>query len=50
MKVAERSRVVLGHELMSGASTILDDNQIFDRALQAVIGNLRHMREQSKPA
>lgn len=49
MKVAERNRAQLGEQLLSGATTALDDNQIFDKALQAVIGNLRHMREQSMP-
>jgi hypothetical protein len=49
MKVAERSRAELGEQLVSGNTTALDDNQIFDKALQAVIGNLRHMREQSMP-
>jgi len=47
MKVAERSRRQLGTELQSGAATMLDEAEIFDKALQAVIGNLRHMRERS---
>jgi len=50
MKVAERSRVDLGKELISGKTAVLDDNQIFDKALQAVIGNLREMRQQPTPA
>lgn len=49
MKVAERSRADLGNELKSGSTCVLDDSQIFDKALQAVIGNLRHMREQAAP-
>lgn len=50
MKVAERNRAELGKELLAGSTTILDDNQIFDKALQAVIGNLREMRQQPIPA
>lgn len=50
MKVAERNRAELGKELLAGSTTILDDNQIFDKALQAVIGNLREMRQQPTPA
>jgi Protein of unknown function (DUF1631) len=47
MKVAERSRDELAQELMDSKTTLLDDAEIFDKALQAVIGNLRHMRDQS---
>jgi hypothetical protein len=47
MKVAERSRAELGRELLEGKTTLLDEAEIFDKALQAVIGNLRQMREQS---
>jgi len=47
MKVAERSRHELAQELMDAKTTLLDDAEIFDKALQAVIGNLRHMREQN---
>ena len=46
MKVAERSRAELARELMEAKTTLLDDAEIFDKALQAVIGNLRHMRDQ----
>ena len=46
MKVAERSRAALAQELMEAKTTLLDDAEIFDKALQAVIGNLRHMRDQ----
>jgi len=28
---------------------LLDEAEIFDKALQAVIGNLRHMRDQNPP-
>ncbi|MGE0622722.1 MAG: DUF1631 domain-containing protein [Pseudomonadales bacterium] len=43
MKVAERSRRGLAVELKHGNLTILAESQVFDRALQAVIGNLRQM-------
>ena len=49
MKVAERSRAEIARELMDAKTTLLDDTEIFDKALQAVIGNLRHMRNQSPP-
>ena len=44
MKVAEQSGLNLAAELQRGSLNILDDSQIFDRALQVVIGNLRRMR------
>lgn len=47
MKVAERSRAELGQELLEARTTMLDEAEIFDKALQAVIGNLRHMRDQN---
>jgi hypothetical protein len=50
MKVADRTRAELGKELLASSTTVLDDNQIFDKALQAVIGNLREMRQQTTPA
>ncbi len=43
MKVAERSRRGLAVELKRKTLTILAESQVFDRALQAVIGNLRQM-------
>lgn len=43
MKVAERSRRGLAVELKRESLTILEESQVFDRALQAVIGNLRQM-------
>ena len=43
MKVAERSRRGLAVELKRETLTILEESQVFDRALQAVIGNLRQM-------
>jgi hypothetical protein len=44
MKVAERSHRGLAADLQTGRMTILDESQVFDRALQAVIGNLREMQ------
>ena len=49
MKVAERSRRGLAVELKRKSLTILAESQVFDRALQAVIGNLRQMHR-SGPA
>jgi len=43
MKVAERSRRGLAVELKRKTLNILEESQVFDRALQAVIGNLRQM-------
>lgn len=43
MKVAERSRRGLAVELKRNTLNILEESQVFDRALQAVIGNLRQM-------
>ena len=43
MKVAERTRMGLAVDLKRGALTVLHESQVFDRALQAVIGNLRQM-------
>ena len=43
MKVAERSRQGLAIELKRKTLSILEESQVFDRALQAVIGNLRQM-------
>ncbi len=42
MKVAEETRVSLANSLKSGRLHILDDGMLFDRALEAVIGNLRN--------
>ena len=47
MKVAERNRMALAVELKRQTLAVLDESQVFDRALQAVIGNLRQM--QRKP-
>ena len=43
MKVVEKSRIGLANELKRKALTVLQESQVFDRALQAVIGNLRQM-------
>ena len=43
MKVAENSLLGLAAGLDAGTLTILAESQVFDRALQAVIGNLRQM-------
>jgi len=44
MKVAEKSRQELAVALQQGRFSILDDGMLFDRALESVIGNLRHSR------
>jgi len=47
MKVAEESRESLAIALQNKRLTILDDGMLFDRALEAVIGNLRDQRSLS---
>ena len=49
MKVLEKSRMGLAVELKRKALTILEESQVFDRALQAVIGNLRQMHRDPSP-
>jgi len=44
MKVAEESRETLALALQQKRLSILDDGMLFDRALEAVIGNLREKR------
>jgi hypothetical protein len=44
VKVAEETRMTLALALKSGRLHILDDGMLFDRALEAVIGNLRQGR------
>lgn len=44
MKVAEETRMSLAMALKSGRLQVLDDGMLFDRALEAVIGNLRANR------
>ncbi|MDZ7670848.1 MAG: DUF1631 domain-containing protein [Gammaproteobacteria bacterium] len=46
MKVAEKSRMELARELQDDRLVMLNDSQVFDRALQAVIGNLRQIQSQ----
>ena len=48
MKVAERTRMALAVELKRKSIIILDESQVFDRALEAVIGNLRQLHRQPK--
>ncbi len=45
MKVADKSRMALARDLQDERLVLLDDSQVFDRALQAVIGNLRQMQK-----
>jgi len=47
MKVAERNRMALAVELKRKTIVILDESQVFDRALEAVIGNLRQLHRQT---
>lgn len=47
MKVADYGRMELARRLEAKELTLLDESEVFDRALQAVVGNLRNM--QSKP-
>jgi hypothetical protein len=46
MKVAEKTRMELARELQDDKLVMLNDSQVFDRALQAVIGNLRQVQAQ----
>jgi hypothetical protein len=48
MKVAEKSRMALARDLQDDRLLILNDAQVFDRALQAVIGNLRQIQGESR--
>ncbi len=43
LKVAERTRMALAVELKRKSIVILDESQVFERALEAVIGNLRQL-------
>lgn len=47
MKVTEKTRMELARELQDERLVVLDDSQVFDRALQAVIGNLRQIQNQA---
>ena len=44
MKVLERTRLQLAHLLRNKRLKSIDESQVFDRALQNVIGNLRQMQ------
>ncbi|MFF7706026.1 DUF1631 family protein [Pseudomonas sp. NPDC007930] len=44
MKVLERSRAALAQALKDGSLRLLDDNLLFDRALDAVVGKLRSLK------
>lgn len=44
MKVAEFSRLELTRHHAQGLIRLLNDNQLFDRALESVIGNLRQLQ------
>jgi hypothetical protein len=46
-KMADLERGHLIHDLKEGKTAILDDNILFDRALESVISNLRDMRTSS---
>ena len=48
MKVAEKSRMELARDLQDDRLVVLNDSQVFDRALQAVIGNLRQIQSQGQ--
>ncbi len=50
MKVLEKSKLGLAAALRDKRLTILEEAQVFDRALQAVIGNLRTMQRTPQPA
>ena len=47
MKVAERTRHQMASEIERGELTVLEDSEVFDKALEAVIGNLRQLRASS---
>lgn len=49
MKVAERTRMGLACDLKAERLSVLDESEVFDRALQAVIGSLRQMHERPQP-
>lgn len=44
MKVAEKNRVQLAGLLEQDKLSVIDESQVFDRALQSVIGNLRDLQ------
>jgi hypothetical protein len=46
MKVAEYGRLELAELVAAQALSLLDESEVFDRALQAVVGNLRKMQNE----
>ena len=47
LKVAEFGRQELARCFDEGRISLLDENQLFDRALESVIGNLRQLQAKS---
>jgi hypothetical protein len=45
MKVLEKTRMGLAQEFKQGSIRVLDDNLLFDRALDAVVGKLRELKK-----
>ena len=45
VKIDEKSTLGLAHALKNGEVTVIEDSQLFDRALENVIGNLRKVRQ-----
>lgn len=45
VKIDERSTLGVAHALKNGELTVIEDSQLFDRALENVIGNLRKVRQ-----
>lgn len=45
VKIDEKTTLGLAHALKNGEVMVLEDSQLFDRALQNVIGNLRKVKE-----
>ena len=46
MKVLQKNRMELACLLKDKELKLIDESQVFDRALQSVIGNLRQMQRQ----
>ncbi|HVL02724.1 MAG TPA: DUF1631 family protein, partial [Dongiaceae bacterium] len=44
VKIDEKSTLGVAHALKNGEVTLIEDSQLFDRALENVIGNLRKVR------
>jgi len=45
VKIDEKSTLGLAHALKKGEAMVLEDSQLFDRALQNVISNLRKVKD-----